>query len=258
MAYGAAAGAKRRVVTRAGLVAGSWAAGLAVSLAGCINTEFGCKGYPEGARCQAVSQVVAQDPAETGGWLTATGGRAGSASVDGGAGSAEADRATGGRPVVGEALIQLGKPILKAPEVVRIWLAPWRDDRNRLHEARYVYVMSTETEWAYTGPRVRSARRGGGGGAVLVPRAPTGAGGAGTGAGTGAGGAGTGRPTPQAAGVARPAAGNGAAGNQSPGSVMTGTGATGSAPPAGTLLMTPGSSGPRAVPLPRTFGADGD
>lgn len=241
MAHGAEAGAKRRVGGRAGLLAGSLAMGLVGGLAGCISTEFGCKGYPEGASCQAVSQVVAQDPAETGGWLTAEGGRAGSAAVDGDARSASEDRAPGGRPVVGEALIQLGKPILKAPEVVRVWLAPWRDERNRLHEARYVYVMSTETEWAYTGPRVRSARRGGG--TVLVPRAPTGAGGAGT----GAGGAGTGRPTPQAAGVA-PATG-------APGArAATANAVAGQAAPSGTLLVTPGATGPRALPVPRPSG----
>jgi conjugal transfer pilus assembly protein TraV len=232
--------------------------GLSV-LAGCINTEFGCKGYPEGARCQAVSQVLAQAPEETGGYLSETGARASGTpggEANGARAAASGAKSGGDAAVIGPAPLELGKPIVRPPQVVRAWLAPWRDSQDRLHEASYVYIMVEPAEWAYTGPTLGVSRRARSG-AAIVPRAPADAGrepGA---------GAGAGRPSPQAAGTAQTGqpkgsapstAGSGTAQAQTAAvsAGRTATGTTGTPP----VLMVPGAQGMRPVPIPQV-GASG-
>lgn len=226
----------------------SWGLGLASSLlAGCINTEFGCKGFPEGASCQAVSQVLALDPSETGGYLSAEGGRRGAGASAGAPNDAAPQASDRSRAAAGEIPVQLGTPILRAPEVLRVWLAPWTDEQDRLHEASYVYVQAAPPEWAYTGPR-RAGKRLDRLGTSVVPRPPAGLG-------TGAaqpGGASAGRPAPAAAGVLPP--GSAARPASAPGGKAAGTGAgTGqaSAGPSGQVLMVPtpqGGQRPLVIP----------
>lgn len=218
---------------------------LGLSIAGCINTEFGCKGYPEGAQCQAVSQVAALDPTETGGYLSEGRSRRNHQAGSVVAGT-EGERRAGDAVVVGQPAMQLGKPIVRPPEVVRAWLAPWRDEQDRLHEASYVYIMVTPAEWAYTGPALGKPRRERS--ATIVPKAPAdrpverpnGA---------SAAAAPAGRPTPQAAGVAQASSSNKPA---------SGSSSSAASPPSGGVLMVPGAHGMRPVPLPQVpYGGQG-
>jgi conjugal transfer pilus assembly protein TraV len=223
---------------------------LVAMLPGCINTGFSCKGYPEEARCQAVSQVLAQDPTETGGYLTESGAPAHEAPSNGSnarsAGNGRHHRPESGDvAVVGPAPLELGKPIVHPPHVIRAWLAPWRDHQDRLHEASYVYIMIDPAEWAYTGPTLglrRQDRRG----ATALPRAPEDRpmpSGRERASGNGPGvAAPSGRPSPQAAGVA-PA-------QTPPATAQPAAGGTAGVPP---VLMVPGihGQGMRPVPIPQ-------
>lgn len=214
-------------------------------LSGCINTEFGCKGYPDGAQCQAVSQVLALDPTETGGYLSRDGESASQAQRTGSAGGEQA--------VMGQAPMQLGQPIVRAPEVVRVWLAPWRDDQDRLHEASYIYLMLTPAEWAYRGPTLGKSRRDRNrAGVSALPLAP-GDRSHGADAKASALPSAAVRPTPQAAGVLPASQSSSAASVQKSSSAPAATQGTG----AGSVLMVPGPQGVRPVPLPQIPSSSG-
>ncbi|RMH33098.1 MAG: hypothetical protein D6690_12420 [Nitrospirae bacterium] len=43
----------------------------------------------------------------------------------------------------------LGKPIVEPPEVWRLWVKPWRDDGDTLHEASVHYVLLKPGRFAY-------------------------------------------------------------------------------------------------------------
>lgn len=219
----------------------------ALAMPGCINTEFGCKGYPEGAQCQAVSQVAALDPTETGGYLSEGRPRRSRSEMTaeaaaGDRGRTEGERRAGDAAVVGQPAMQLGKPIVRPPEVVRAWLAPWRDEQDRLHEASYVYIMVTPAEWAYTGPALGKPRKERV--TTIVPKAPVDRP-AERSNGASAAAAPVGRPTPQAAGVAHASSGKASSG-ATPSAVSSPASSV-----SGGVLMVPGAQGMRPVPLPQ-------
>lgn len=216
---------------------------VAGGLAGCVNTEFGCVGYPEGAQCQAVSQVLAQAPEDTGGYLSAEGRRATAMAHASGERASSESGAAGA--IVGETPMQLGKPIVRSPDVMRVWLAPWQDDRGRLHEASLVYLMVEPAAWAYTGPALGRSKRERTG-LRVVPRAPIEQ----LAAKTPGGSAAASRPSPQAAGVARP---NGSASGPAPSGI-----ASPATLPAAGMLMVPTPSGQqRVVPIPSVGASSG-
>jgi hypothetical protein len=45
--------------------------------------------------------------------------------------------------------------MVSAPKVVRVWVAPWRDEKNRLHEASFLYMMIEDSDWVYGRERRR-------------------------------------------------------------------------------------------------------
>lgn len=129
-------------------------AGLTVSVlvSGCLyGRSFSCKGYPEGVQCQDVMTVYenrhAPPPPQKG-----EHGEEGESAV------ATAAGAGGASTLVGAPEVQLGQPMLSAPKVVRVWVAPWRDDKNRLHEAAFLYLMVEDSDWVYA--RERKAKAG--------------------------------------------------------------------------------------------------
>jgi type IV conjugative transfer system lipoprotein TraV len=137
---------------------------LALALAaGCIQSKFSCKGYPDGVRCERVSRVA--DELRDGSGTTA-----GSAHQPSTSPSGSATPQTGSA-VVGQPPIQLGRPIVKPPLVARVWVAPWRDTNNVLHEAAYVYLIVEPADWDYGQPAPVS--HGGGRRRTLVPTAPS-------------------------------------------------------------------------------------
>lgn len=50
------------------------------------------------------------------------------------------------RAIVGEAP-STGTPILSEPVVLRIWVAPWEDNRKVLHDQAYLYVVADPGHW---------------------------------------------------------------------------------------------------------------
>ena len=51
-----------------------------------------------------------------------------------------------GKAIVGEPL-KTGVPVLSEPVQLRIWVAPWEDDRKVLHDQSYLYLVADEGHW---------------------------------------------------------------------------------------------------------------
>jgi hypothetical protein len=191
------------------------------------------------------------DPSETGGYLSAEGGRRAAGASAAAAGEAASGTGGRGRATSGEIPVQLGTPILRAPDVLRVWLAPWTDEQDRLHEASYVYVQAAPPEWAYTGPR-RSGARSDRFGTPIVPRPPADAGTARAPAGAPGSSPSTGpaaaRPTPAAAGVLPSGS---AAASASSSAAGAKTAAPGSAPSGQVLMVPTPQGGQRPVVIPQ-------
>lgn len=60
-----------------------------------------------------------------------------------------------------------GTPVLSAPTVLRIWLAPWEDDSKVLHDQAFLYVVADPGHWqiAHSTKRIANQYR------VLAPSA---------------------------------------------------------------------------------------
>ncbi|MEW6542470.1 MAG: type IV conjugative transfer system lipoprotein TraV [Nitrospirota bacterium] len=140
-------------------------AAIGLLLNGCsYGQSFSCKGYPEGVRCQDVMTVyenrqaidkMVQSGDEPGGWgLDGT--SSGATSV--GMPPPPTIESAPGAP--------LGQPAITPPKVARVWIAPWRDEKNRLHEASVVYMMVEESDWVY-GQRPRQATPSRGRGSIV-------------------------------------------------------------------------------------------
>ena len=52
------------------------------------------------------------------------------------------------RPVV--ATVQPGEPILTAPRVLRLWIAPWEDAAGDLHDETFLYLRIDDGRWTLT------------------------------------------------------------------------------------------------------------
>lgn len=117
-----------------------------LALSGCLSysSDYGCKGYPEGVNCQSVSSVYDMDPERA-----ATVPRAGNG---GSSGTPSQLHLSSEGPT-------LGRPVVTPPEVLRVWITPWRDVDNRLHEGSYVYVLVKEADFAYGVPVLSEGRK---------------------------------------------------------------------------------------------------
>jgi type IV conjugative transfer system lipoprotein TraV len=112
-------------------------------LAGCsYGRSFSCKGYPEGVRCQDVATTYLQrhQPA-------AATKAAGSESETEAESSARPPQGSGAAPIVTTPDQRVSQPLLSAPQAARIWIAPWLDEKNRLHDAAWLYVLLEEPQW---------------------------------------------------------------------------------------------------------------
>ena len=52
----------------------------------------------------------------------------------------EGDKIIGHAPAV-------GMPVLSAPSVLRVWVAPWEDDHKVLHDQEFLYVVADPGHW---------------------------------------------------------------------------------------------------------------
>ncbi len=113
--------------------------GLCTGLSGCSMTgmdaqkSFSCKS-PPGISCSSLSGVYANAVADN---LPESASRA--ASIEG-----KKDQAKS--MVVGEAPTT-GAPVLSVPTVLRVWIAPWEDNRNVLHDQSFLYAVADPGHW---------------------------------------------------------------------------------------------------------------
>jgi len=115
-------------------------------LAGCAGTmsgldgqgKFSCKA-PDGIACASLAGVYANALQNN---LPGQGPRE---MTD----KAAAVESTGdtGRSSITRAVPSSGEPIRSAQEVRRIWLAPWEDDEEVLHDQSYVYFVVDPGRW---------------------------------------------------------------------------------------------------------------
>lgn len=123
-------------------------------LAGCASmsgydarTSFACKA-PDGVLCESMSGIYANASAKNlPGQRNARDGR--SAAQPGNDGAS------------GNAVLTLpiasGTPIRSAPQVLRVWLAPWEDADGDLHDQSYLYLAIDSGHWLIDHNRRRIA-----------------------------------------------------------------------------------------------------
>lgn len=113
---------------------------IAAALTGCVSmsgltesSKFACKA-PAGTTCTSVSGVYANSS------LNNAPSRPASLQVD-----------TSGVPAPAGAtavpVLAAGMPIRSQPRMLRIWMAPWRDEDDTLHDQAYMYVMVDPGKW---------------------------------------------------------------------------------------------------------------
>lgn len=116
---------------------------VAVLFIGCghYKDDFSCKGYPEASSCRPTKEVYEMRHEQ----LTKMK-KEGDEDVTSSSSSAASDRVAA---VAGQTELQLGQPNIKPPQVMGVWIAPWRDSKNFLHEASLVYAIVEPADWTY-------------------------------------------------------------------------------------------------------------
>lgn len=118
--------------------------GLLITGCGNYKSKWGCKGYPESSSCLPATEVYERRHEELVHMKTEE-----SSTENSGSAASRRNGASGPSGVAGQAEVQLGRPIVSPPEVLRVWIAPWRDAKNRLHEAALVYAIVKDADWKY-------------------------------------------------------------------------------------------------------------
>lgn len=141
---------------RPGAAFASGVLSLLMSACGHYKSDFACKGYPENNACLPTTQVYERRHEQlthmrSDGEVSTSG--AGSSSS-----TPAADRVSA---IAGQTEFQLRQPNVTQPQVLQVWIAPWRDAKNYLHEASLVYVMVEGSDWTY-GRRPKSIEKLGG------------------------------------------------------------------------------------------------
>jgi len=136
--------------------------GLTLSACGHYKSDFGCKGYPEGSYCRPTTEIYANRHQQLTKMKNDDNGNGDHAPS---AGSSASDRVAA---VAGQTEMQLGQPNIKPPQVMGVWIAPWRDGRNFLHEASLVYAIVEPADWTY-GRKPKGMDKGGANGSVFAP-----------------------------------------------------------------------------------------
>ncbi len=145
---------------RHGLLLAISVLGLMVSACGHYKTDFSCKGYPESGLCLSTIDTYNRRHEQ----LTKM-----KKDED-----SEGARPTGESAVnrvaaiAGQTEMHLGQPNITPPQVMQVWIAPWRDKNNFLHEASIVYAIVQQSDWTYGRPLKGGDK--GGTGKVFAPR----------------------------------------------------------------------------------------
>ncbi|MDX2251841.1 MAG: type IV conjugative transfer system lipoprotein TraV [Nitrospira sp.] len=136
--------------------------GLIQTACGHYKSDFACKGYPDSSVCLSTREAYERRHEQL---TNMKKNDAGEESAAGNGGSF-ANRVSA---VAGQAEQHLGQPNITAPEVMQVWIAPWRDKNNFLHEASIVYAIVQQSDWTY-GRAPKGMDRNGSAGKVFVPR----------------------------------------------------------------------------------------
>ena len=126
---------------RVGLV-GLSLVGLTLTACGHYKSDFSCKGYPEGSYCRPTTEIYAMRHEQ----LTKMNNGDENSNEKAAPVSSASDRVAA---VAGQTEMQLGQPNITPPHVMGVWIAPWRDGRNFLHEASLVYAIVDPADWTY-------------------------------------------------------------------------------------------------------------
>lgn len=146
---------------RTGLV-GLTFIGLTLTACGHYKSDFGCKGYPEGSFCRPTTEIYNNRHEQL---TKMKNGDDSNGNHAPSAGSSASDRVAA---IAGQTEMQLGQPNIKPPQVMGVWIAPWRDGRNFLHEASLVYAIVEPADWTY-GRKPKGMDKGGTNGSVFAP-----------------------------------------------------------------------------------------
>lgn len=123
----------------------------AVSASGCMSlsgldgsNKFACKA-PDGVSCTSVSGVYANPP------LAEEASKENGTKTDSGKPD-DLAKSAAALPVYSasryfHAIPSSGTPLLSPPQVLRIWIAPWKDQDGDLRDQSYLYVMWDRGEW---------------------------------------------------------------------------------------------------------------
>jgi type IV conjugative transfer system lipoprotein TraV len=114
---------------------------LVLPACGHYKSDFSCKGYPDNAVCLSTTQVYERRHEQ----LTTMKGNEGGTTSSKPA-LASADRVAA---IAGQTEFHMGQPNVSQPVVLQVWVAPWRDSKNNLHEAQIVYAMVEASDWLY-------------------------------------------------------------------------------------------------------------
>lgn len=116
-----------------------------VSACGHYKSDFACKGYPENSSCLPTTQVYERRHEQ----LTHMRSDDGDPAASGSGSSSSTPAADRVAAVAGQTEFQLGQPNVTQPQVLQVWIAPWRDAKNYLHEASLVYAIVEGSDWTY-------------------------------------------------------------------------------------------------------------
>ena len=117
---------------------------LALLLVGCVSgPKYAC-GVPQGVTCQPVSAVYAESSTSALARQHVDEFEETTADVASEDRSAMQPAKVPGTVV---ATVEPGEPILTAPRVLRLWVAPWEDAAGDLHGETYLYLRIDDGRW---------------------------------------------------------------------------------------------------------------
>lgn len=119
---------------------------LGISLSGCAlgvgSSKFACPGMPNGVVCKSPAEVYA---------LTNT-----SDGLESDGAKQKDDKNPFTRPAIKTNSGPV--PVLEEAQVMRIWIAPWVDEKRDLHWPSYLFTEITPRRWSFGGVEFRSQK----------------------------------------------------------------------------------------------------
>lgn len=116
------------------------------SLSGCAlgvgSSKFACPGMPNGIVCKSPAEVYE---------ITNT-----SDSVQDSLDAKALEKNPFTRPAITSNSGPV--PVLEEPQVMRVWIAPWVDDKKDLHWPSYLFTEVTPRRWTFGGVEFRSQK----------------------------------------------------------------------------------------------------